>query len=77
MAIDVSALTAYTDAQLLTIVKNAIAEVTHYGRMLTVRERALERADLADLMKLRDDLEARIARTSGGRVVSYARRKRD
>ncbi len=77
MAIDVSALATYSDEDQLKIVKVAIAEVTFYGKSHVIRERELVREDLESLMKLRDDLESRINRAAGGRVVNYAKRVRD
>lgn len=76
MTIDVNSLQTFSDADLLKIVKVAIAEVTLYGRLVTVRERTLERMDLKQLEDLRNDLESRINRAAAGRVVSYAKRVR-
>ncbi len=66
-----------TDAELLIFTRAAIAQITLHGISYTVRGRELTRADLGDLQKQLEWLEARIAAaSSGGFAVNYATRGR-
>lgn len=58
----------YTDSELLALCKQAIAEITVF-QTSTFRGKTVTRANLSDLIKLRDDLEDRIERDAGRRMV--------
>lgn len=64
----------YTDAELLALCKQAIAELTVFHSS-TFRGKTVTRAMLGELMKLRDDLERRVGR-NGGMVVSLSKHSR-
>jgi hypothetical protein len=53
----------YTDAELLALCKQAIAELTVFSSS-TFRGKTVTRANLSELLKLRDDLERRIRKQS-------------
>ena len=61
---------AYTDAELLALCKQAIAELTVFHSS-TFRGKTVTRANLTELMKLRDDLEKRVTFANGGSRIVY------
>lgn len=67
----------YTDAELLQLVKAAIATVVVTGQSYTIRGRVFMRADLDDLYALRLKLEAQINAATSTRqstnVVKFVR----
>ncbi len=65
----------YTDAELLALCKQAIAELTVFSSS-TFRGKTVTRANLGELMKLRDDLESRIRKASGVTTTVYTRHAR-
>lgn len=72
MAIDVSSVQTFTDAQLLVLYRNALAAVT-VGQSYSINGRSMTRADLPEIRETIDWLEARIqnaaATDSGGGIA--------
>ena len=62
--IDVSALQAFTAAQLLTLVDYAIAHLLAGGQAYTVNNRVYTRADLDKLRMMRSDLQREVQEAS-------------
>ncbi len=56
----------YTDAELLALVRQAIAEIVTYGKSYAIRGREMSRANLDDLRNFQTDLERRIAAADSG-----------
>lgn len=75
MAIDVQALQTFTDAELLVLVRVAIAEQLQFGRIITVRNKTLQMASLQELQAFEKTMTAKAA-ASRGRIRNYVRRKR-
>lgn len=74
MTIDTAALQEFTDAELLKVVRLAIAEIGLYGQINTCRNKTIQMAQLRDLELLRDKLEAK---TSPPAIAkNYIRRRR-
>lgn len=65
-----------TDAELLEFTRAAIAQITLHGKAYTVRGKTLTRADLPDLRKQVEWLEARINADSGASKSNIASRQR-
>lgn len=65
----------YTDAELLALCKQAIAEITVFSSS-SFRGKTVTRANLSELMKLRDDLERRVVFSSGGSRIVYSQHER-
>lgn len=57
-----------TDAEELTLVNTAITEILEGGQSLSVLGRSYQRAELPTLLKRRDELTARIARSTRGGI---------
>jgi hypothetical protein len=71
MTIDVSGIQTFTDAELLVMVRHAIATVT-LNQSYAINGRQYTRADLNDLRDAERDLKARIEETAnGGRMTAY------
>jgi len=65
-----------TDAELLELVREAIATVCANGQSYTIRNREYTAADLDDLFKWEDFLSRRISGATNGLVRSFARPNR-
>ena len=68
----------YSDSELLALVNEAIATIVHHNQSYEIRGRVYTRADLADLVRLRDALTASAAReaSGGGLAINFARLRR-
>lgn len=72
MAIDISSIQTFTDAELLILVRSAIAQITVGGQAYTaIGNRTLTRADLSDLRAAEVDLQSRIEESANGRMTAY------
>ena len=67
----------YTDAELLALVKEAIAVVTKYGKSYVIGGRTFTRENISDLYDLLNELERRISRVATGIAYNLARRSRN
>jgi hypothetical protein len=65
----------YTDAELLALCKQAIADLTIFSST-TFRDKTVTRANLSDLLKLRDDLDGRIRKAAGAMTTVYTKHTR-
>lgn len=65
----------YTDAELLALCKQAIAEVTVFSTS-TFRGKTVTRANLSELGRLREDLERRIRKASSTPTTVLSRHAR-
>ena len=75
MTIDVESLQEFSPAELLKLVRVAIAEQLQYGRIITVRNKTLQAASLFELQQLENTLESKTA-ASRGRIRNFVRRRR-
>jgi hypothetical protein len=65
----------YTDAELLALCKQAIAELTVFSSS-TFRGKTVTRANLSELLKLREDLEERVNRAARLVTTVYSKHAR-
>jgi hypothetical protein len=75
MAVDLSTLPSYTDAELLKAVRYAIAQVLVGGQSITLMGRTFTRADLTELQKIAEVLQEKVdqAASATGTLTALAR----
>ncbi len=76
MAIDLNSLQEFSDAELLKLVRLAIAEIAAYGQIRTIRNKTIQAAQLRDLQALQVELGSKVSAATTGRVRNYVRRRR-
>ena len=76
MATKIEADFDYTDADLLALVREAIATITKFNQSYTIRGREFVRADLDDLFKWETELATRVSRKSSGLAQNLMRFRR-